>query len=43
MYSIEYTNAFKRDYKLVLKRGFKEKLIQQVIIQLAYGKPLPAN
>ncbi len=43
MYSIEYTNAFKRDYKLFLKRGYKEALIQHIITLLANGTQLPAR
>jgi mRNA interferase YafQ len=43
MYNIEYTGSFKRDYKLVLKRGNKELLIQNIIILLATGMPLPAK
>jgi mRNA interferase YafQ len=43
MYNIEYTGIFKRDYKLVLKRKYKEELIQNIIIQLANGTPLPAK
>ena len=43
MYSIEYTGSFKRDYKLALKRGYKEQLIQNIIILLADKTPLPAK
>ncbi len=43
MYNIEYTGSFKRDYKLALKRGYKEPLIQNIIILLADGTPLPAK
>ena len=43
MYSIEYTGSFKRDYKLALKRGYKEPLIQNIIILLADGTQLPAK
>ncbi len=43
MYNIEYTGSFKRDYKLALKRGYKELLIQNIISQLANGTPLPAK
>ena len=43
MYQLEYTNQFKRDYKLALKRGYKEPLIQQVIALLANKKTLPSK
>ena len=43
MYNIEYTGSFKRDYKLALKRGYKEPLIKNIIILLANGIPLPAK
>jgi mRNA interferase YafQ len=43
MYNIEYTGSFKRDYKLALKRGYKEPLIQNIIILLADGTQLPAK
>jgi mRNA interferase YafQ len=40
MYDIEYTTKFKKDYKLALKRGCKESLIQNVISSIANKKPL---
>lgn len=40
MYNLEYTNQFKKGYKLALKRGCKESLIQNVIITLANRKSL---
>jgi len=40
MYRLEYTNKFKREYKLVLKRGYKEVLIQNVIASIANKIPL---
>jgi mRNA interferase YafQ len=40
MYNIEYTGRFKRDYKIALKRGFSESLIQTVISLIANGTPL---
>lgn len=43
MYNIEYTGSFKRDYKLAIKRGYKEPLIQNIIILLANGTPLSAK
>lgn len=41
MYNIEYTSRFKRDYKLAIKRGYKEVLIQDIISLIAKGAPLP--
>ena len=35
MYRLEYTNKFKKDYKLALKRGCKETLIQKAIVCIA--------
>jgi len=43
MYNIEYTTKFKKDYKLSLKRGHDESLIQKVISSLVLGKPLNAK
>jgi mRNA interferase YafQ len=43
MYKIEYTSGFKRDYKLALKRRYKEPLIQAIIGLLANGTPLPSK
>ena len=43
MYNIEYTGNFKRDYKLALKREYKEQLIQNIIILIADGIALPAK
>ena len=43
MYNIEYTGSFKRDYKLALKRGYREQLIQNIIILLADRTALPAK
>lgn len=40
MYNVEYTNRFKRDYKIALKRGYKESLIQSVIATIATKKAL---
>ena len=43
MYRLEYTNKFKKDYKLALKRGCKETLIQKVIVCIAKKELLPAK
>lgn len=39
--SVVVTTAFKRDYKLAMKRGLKINLLEDVIAALAMGKPLP--
>lgn len=43
MYNIEYTGIFRRDYKLVLKRGYREQLIQNIIALLVEGASLPSK
>ena len=43
MYQLEYTKQFKRGYKLALKRGCKESLIQNVITLIANKKVLAAR
>ena len=43
MYNIEYTGRFKKDYKLAVKRGRKETLIQYVISLIANGTQLSAT
>lgn len=35
------TSAFKKDYKLMMKRGFKMSLLEDVIAALAMGESLP--
>ena len=43
MLTIKYQAAFKRDYKLIKKRGYNTVLLENVIRILAEGKPLPAE
>ncbi len=43
MYSIIASNKFKKDYKLCLKRGLNENLIDEVILLLEKEGKLPAN
>jgi len=43
MYSIEYTGKFKREYKLAIRRGHKETLIQNVIGLIVNKSQLPAK
>ncbi len=41
MWRITFTTRFKRDYKRLLKRGFEERLLQEVLTLLQTGAPLP--
>ena len=41
MLKIKYSNQFKRDYKLIKKRGYNLNLLKQVIQLIAEEKPLP--
>lgn len=41
MLNIEYTNQFKKDYKLVIKRGCKKEKMQEIILLLSNEIPLP--
>ncbi|MES2701807.1 MAG: type II toxin-antitoxin system YafQ family toxin [Bacteroidota bacterium] len=43
MYNIAYTTQFKKGYKLSLKRGCQEDLIQSVIIVLVNKRTLAAK
>lgn len=43
MYRLEYTNKFKRDYKLLLKRGYRSSLIENTIALIANKVFLPAK
>jgi mRNA interferase YafQ len=43
VYNIEYTGRFKKDYKLVLSRGYNESHIQKVITLIVNKSPLPAK
>lgn len=40
MYSIEFSNRFKKSYKQAMKRGLNTELLDTVVKQLAEGKPL---
>ena len=42
-YTIERTSRFKREYKLIKKRGYDISLLKAVIDKLAKGEPLPAQ
>ena len=37
----EFTSQFKKDYKLAKKRGYDNRLLQEVVELLADGKALP--
>ena len=41
LYEVKQTVQFKRDYRLAKKRGQNLKLLQEIILMLADGKPLP--
>ena len=38
-----YTTQFKKDYKVVVKRGYKTALLEEVIRLLCDEQPLPAK
>jgi mRNA interferase YafQ len=43
-YLVKPTNRFKKDFKLMLRRGMKIDLLEDVVAKLADGIPLaPAN
>ena len=37
MYKIKFTNAFKKNYKLIVKRGYDITLLEEVILKLKDG------
>ena len=41
MLIVKYSNLFKKDYKLMQKRGLDISLLQQVIEMLANNETLP--
>ena len=41
MLKIRYSSKFKKDYKLVLKRGYDTKLLEEVLEILVKEDPLP--
>lgn len=43
MYSAEYTNQFKKDYKRCVKRGYPMKSLQNIVSDLLAGVPLAAR
>lgn len=42
-YTIERTSRFKREYKLIKKRGYNTALLKALIEKLAKGELLPAQ
>lgn len=40
-YQIEMSTKFKKDYKIILKRGYDKRLLQEVITILSNGEELP--
>lgn len=43
MLNVKYTNQFKKDYKLIKKRGYDIAKLKQVVKLLTVGDPLPAK
>ena len=41
MFIVKYSNLFKKDYKLMKKRGLDLKLLQDVVYMLANNIKLP--
>ncbi|MCQ2249272.1 MAG: type II toxin-antitoxin system YafQ family toxin [Treponema sp.] len=41
MLKVRFTNQFKKDYKLALKKGCQENLFREVIEKLVRQEPLP--
>ena len=41
MLTVKYSNLFKKDYKLMKKRGLNMNLLHEVVDMLANNKPLP--
>lgn len=43
MYEVRFTNAYKKSYKLMKKRGLDISLLDEVVNQLRQGNPLDAK
>ena len=41
MLDIRYSNKFKKDFKTIMKRGYKPQLLQDVLDILCSEQPLP--
>ena len=40
-YIVKYTNKFKKDFKLAIKRGLDISLLEDIIAKLSMGETLP--
>ena len=43
MLTVKYSNLFKKDYKLMKKRGLDLKLLQNIVYMLANNETLPTK
>ena len=43
MLKIRYSNQFKKDYKLIQKRGYDINKLKHVVQLLSEGQPLPTK
>ena len=43
MYKIMATGTFKKDLKIMIKRGYKLKLLDDIVTKLANGEQLPVK
>lgn len=43
MLKIKYHSQFKKDYKRIIKRGYNENLLSEILEYLVNEKPLPAQ
>lgn len=43
MLKIKFSNQFKKDYKLIQKRGYDINKLKHVVQLLSEGSPLPAK
>jgi mRNA interferase YafQ len=41
MLKVRYSARFKKDFKIVKKRGYQISLLEEIISMLCYEKPLP--
>jgi len=41
MYEVERSNSFKKDFKLIKKRGYDIEKLKEIIIKLQRGEKLP--
>lgn len=41
MLDVRYSARFKKDYKAVIKRGYNPQLLQDTLVVLCSGQPLP--